>query len=134
MLSQSNLKRLLSYDSETGVFTWREPRKGVRVNSAVGVISSRGYIIIRVYGVCYRAHRLAFLYVYGEIPSDQVDHINGIKTDNRMINLRETDQSENMKNTKKRIDNKSGSVGVHWHKATKKWRAKINANNLSQWQ
>jgi hypothetical protein len=65
---------------------------------------------------------------YGEWPSGEIDHINGVRTDNRVENLRVATRSENMQNTKKPVTNKSGKKGVSWDKTTGKWRAEIRAN------
>lgn len=128
-LSQSKIKELFSYDKDTGLFTRVKGRKGVKAGSIAGCINkSTGYRIISIAATPYRAHRLAFLYVTGEWPVEQVDHINGDRTDNRWVNLREANQSENLKNQGVRSDNTSGFVGVTWSKANSKWCAQIKAN------
>ena len=89
MITQSELKELLNYDPATGVFTWLVSRGRVKASSVAGHVHSRGYIVIMVDGRRHLAHRLAFVYMTGTFPDDQVDHINEIKADNRWINLRE---------------------------------------------
>jgi len=110
-LTQQRLKEVLNYDAESGVFTWavgsRKAAKGV----VAGGFSDRGYLNICVDGVRYRAHRLAWLYMYGVYPK-QIDHLNHVRHDNRMINLRETDSYGNSRNQSKPSHNTSGVVGV----------------------
>jgi hypothetical protein len=76
-------------------------------------------------GELYMAHRLAWLYVTGRMPSDQIDHINGLKDDNRWNNLREATNKENSENLKQYSNNKTGFRGVHFHKPSGKWVARV---------
>lgn len=107
-LTSESLKLALNYDSKTGLFTNVENGKLCGCDS-----NSHGYISIGVYGKRHLAHRLAWLYVYGEFPKNQIDHINRVKTDNRIENLRDVTSAENLKNrentkiypTKKAIQN-----------------------------
>ena len=87
-----------------------------------------GYIAIVLFRKLRLAHRLVFLWVNGELPPDQVDHINGVKDDNRLINLRMVSNMENTHNQKLRITNSSGIMGVNWHKRDEKWQAYISIN------
>lgn len=96
-LTQERLKQLLQYDPETGIFTWISPRKGVTVGSVAGKIE-KGYVSIKIDQSYYRAHRLAWLYVYGSFPEQELDHINRIRSDNRIVNLREASRSLNCAN------------------------------------
>ena len=110
-LTQQRLKEVLHYDPETGVFTWAIGRPKAAKNSIAGGFTDRGYLAICIDGVKHRAHRLAWLYVYGVYP-DQIDHQNHVKNDNRIINLTATDSYGNSRNKSKPSDNKSGVVGV----------------------
>ena len=85
-------------------------------------------MIFHINSKLYRAHRLAWLYVYGEYPKKHLDHINGIRNDKRIITLRECNDSQNMKNTDKRKDNTSGCKGVSFDKARNKWKAQATLN------
>ncbi|MFA6060922.1 MAG: HNH endonuclease [Taibaiella sp.] len=133
-LTQERLKELLNYDQETGVFTWLE-RNDKRFNSRfsgkkAGRINSEGYIHILIDKNEYKAHRLAFLYITGSFPKDQVDHINSIRSNNKWSNLRESTHSENQQNQKKAFkSNKStGVLGVYFYEKTNRFRAHIGIN------
>lgn len=97
-LTQSRLKELLNYDPLTGQFTRAVPRAGFQTGSPVGAVDSYGYLVIRVDGKPYKAHRLAFLWMTGEFPSNQVDHKNRHKGDNSWSNLRDANPSNNRAN------------------------------------
>ena len=126
-LTQDFLKESVSYDKETGEFSRKQRPishfKNARsmnssnakfANSPCGAITKGGYISINVGGFSYLAHRLAWLYVYGNFPNNGMDHINSVKIDNRISNLRECTQAENMQNLKNpKAENKCGFLGVH---------------------
>ena len=119
-LSQSRLKEVLNYDPVTGEFIWNvslsnRQRAGA---SAGGVSGSTGYHRITVNGSTYLSHRLAWLYVYGEWPEDQLDHINGNRADNRIANLRQATNSANQQNIAMRSHNSTGFTGV-WKRFNK---------------
>jgi hypothetical protein len=98
-LTQERLKELLHYDPETGIFTNLTQRGGHAKKGAVaGTKNSIGYVCIRIDYDQYRAHRLAWLYVYGEFPEKFIDHMNEIRDDNRIINLRLATHQENLHN------------------------------------
>ncbi len=130
-LTQKKLRKLFDYDKETGVFTRLigvsyQHKKGT---IAGGFDKSTGYIVIRIAGKLYYAHRLAWLYLYGDFPKNQIDHINHNKCDNSENNLRNTTQGENMKNASKYSNNKSGITGVIWNKREKRWKAWITVDS-----
>ena len=128
-LTAERLREILNYDPDTGVFTWRVPKgRRVKAGAVAGCDNGDEYIRIRIDGRDYRAHRLAWLYVHGCWPSDQLDHINGNRSDNRMSNLREATPAENNQNRAISSKNTSGFPGVHWHRAKCKWQAQINVN------
>jgi hypothetical protein len=129
MLTQDRLKELLHYDPETGVFTWLKSGKGIhaRKNLAAGCTDSgkgRGYKRIRVDGVLYYAHRLAWLYVHGEWPSVHVDHHRS--DDDRIGNLRPCTPAQNAANSRLRVDNTSGFKGVRKAHGCARWVAQTN--------
>lgn len=125
MITQKDVFELLAYDKETGIFQWKKKRRGICVEKHLGTCNGFGYLRITVLGKSYYAHRLAWFYVYGVWPN-QIDHINGIKNDNRIANLRSCTDLENKQNKVKSQNNsKSKTLGVSWHKKAKKWQAHI---------
>lgn len=130
MLTQERLKELLHYDPDTGVFTWVDTiGPNAKKGNSCGSLGTKGYLTIRLDGKLYRSHRLAWLYVTGNEPQNYIDHINRIKTDNRFCNLRDLTNSENLHNRiKPQKTNTSGHLGIDFHKASKKWRARVNVN------
>lgn len=118
------LQSILYYNEITGIFTWRISNSNrVKIGDRAGVINNQGYILIGIKGELYRSHRLAWLYVYGTWPKNQIDHINGIRTDNRIKNLREVTHRENLQNQNKHRD--GHLVGTRFNKKAKKWQAQI---------
>ena len=117
---------LLSYSKETGLFSWSKQRRGVKVGIPLGCSNGFGYLRITVMGQSVYAHRLAWFYVHGKWPKDQIDHINGIKSDNRIANLRDVVSIENAQNKHGAQKNsKSLTMGVSWHKRSKKWQVHV---------
>ena len=93
------LREVLNYNSESGFFTWNVMTgRRNRVGSVAGTISSRGYVKIKVLGKAYYAHRLAWLYFYGDWPNGEIDHVNRIRSDNKIRNIRLASRSENLCN------------------------------------
>ena len=130
MLTAETVRKLLDYDPETGVFRWRTSGRGRKGSGSVAGCAKhyRGYASVHVLGKSYASHRLAWLYVYGEWPSDEIDHINTIKDDNRIVNLRIASRSQNKANCKAKCNNLTGFKGVHLDKFGK-FQAKITLNN-----
>lgn len=125
MLTLERLRSLLSYDPQTGVFTRLRGVRGFAAGTEAGTFhKNSGYVHLTVDGKKYRAHRLAWFYVHGEWP-EEIDHANGVRSDNRLTNLREATRSQNNANMAPRIDNASGSKGVSWDGRTKSWRSYI---------
>ena len=125
MVTQERLKQLLAFDPEAGVFFWRDNYHKRRIGLPAGTVTRSGHIRISVDGTAYLAHRLAWLYVHGEMPK-LIDHINQNPADNRLRNLRPASRRENRLNSKIGSNNKSGHTGVCWHAVTRKWRAFIS--------
>lgn len=112
-LTQARLKELLHYDPETGHFTWRVRRSGaIPAGRRAGTVQPNGYRYIGIDNSMRFEHRVAFLYMTGAFPPDDLDHINRDPTDNRWSNLRPATRSQNCSNTKLRSDNSSGARGV----------------------
>ena len=134
LLTQAELKTLLHYDPDTGVFTNAQDRNPrARKNAVAGHVNSLGYIALQINKRKMYAHRLAWLYMTGYWPDHEIDHINRIRSDNRFCNLRQATSTENKHNTNHRRNNSSGVRGVVWHAARKKWQAQIAANGKSQY-
>jgi hypothetical protein len=129
MLTQDRLKELLQYDKNTGVFTWIKITSNRIKVGDIASSNSNGYIYIRIDGIRYGAHRLAWLYETGDMPADVIDHIDGNPLNNAICNLREATQKQNLYNLKKSVKNTSGYKGVHFHKGTNKWRAVVTVDN-----
>lgn len=126
MIDQVELKRLLTYSEETGVFVWNMNRGGfVKKGDIAGTTDKLGYVRIKAGDRVHLAHRLAWLYVYGYFPTKTLDHLNRNPSDNRISNLIEAGQEVNNKNSSKRKDNVSGVTGVNFSSQKKKWVAQI---------
>lgn len=126
MITQGRLKELFNYDAQTGLFTRRVTVNGGRWKAGefVGHTAKDGYVHISVDGVLYKAHRLAWLYAYGEFPNHNIDHIKGMS--NAIGNLRDATQSVNVQNIRRAKKNsKSGLLGAFWVPEKKKFVAKL---------
>jgi len=133
LVPHERLLQLLDYNPETGVFTNKERRANCCVvGAAAGSINSKGYRVIKLGQRAYKAHRLAIFYVTGAWPPDQVDHINGVKDDNRYANLRPADQFINQQNKHGPVaGSASGLLGAHrggWK--GRRWVAEIRRNGV----
>lgn len=125
-LTAEKLRETLSYDPETGEFTWMVRLSSRRMpGQSAGTPCKNGYKHISVLGRMYYAHRLAWFYVHGEWPPECIDHINGKRSDNRIANLRLATVSQNNANSKLPCSNTSGFKGVVWLPKNRKWRAQI---------
>lgn len=124
-LTAEQLREVLNYDPETGVFTRKVPARGVKAGEIAGCDNGRGYIRIRVCGSYVLAHRLAWLYVHGEWPAGEIDHVNRNSMDNRVSNLRVVDRTANLINRRDDRRNKSGIRNVLWDAKRQKWVAQL---------
>jgi hypothetical protein len=133
-ISISRVRELLDYNPDNGLFTWKVDRNRGLKGMIAGHWQSAdprfrdGYVKIKIDDSTYCAHRLAWLLMTGAWPLDQVDHINGDRTDNRWLNLRLANNQQNRRNSKKHRNNTSGIKGVSWDKNAGKWRAHIRIN------
>lgn len=137
-LTAERIREVLDYCPEAGVFIWK-PRLLGEFSSArfcrtwnskyagkeAGAIDKNGYRRIWLDGRLYRAHRLAWMVCHGDWPAKFIDHINGNRLDNRIINLRDATKSDNCRNTAIPKSNKSGVLGVSWRERDKRWIAQI---------
>lgn len=124
-LTAQRLRELLHYDPETGIFTAQEIRTGRKNRSGeIGSVNRNGYRVMHVIGQRYRTHRLAWLYMTGEWPKSQIDHIDGDRLNNKWGNLRDVPRSINLQNLHAaQVNNKIGLLGVS--KVNQKWLARI---------
>lgn len=118
----ARMRELLTYNKESGLFTWKHNGK-----SAGG--TSGGYIEIQINKVRFKAHRMAWAFVYGECPSDmEIDHENLNRADNRISNLRLATRSQNGRNKTAKSNSKTGVKGVYYDKQTGKYRSEIQVD------
>lgn len=123
MTNAARARELFHYDAATGLFWWRDnSNKNRRMHTAVGHVIKTGYRYIVVDGKRYRAHRLAWLYFYGEWPSGELDHINGDRDDNRITNLRIVTRVQNLAN-RVHSNNSNGHIGIRPSRHGTRWRA-----------
>jgi hypothetical protein len=127
-LTADRLRELLTYHHNTGVFVWiqRDKKRRPRARASAGWIDRKGYILIEIDRTVYRAHALAWFYVYGVWPTGQLDHKNMDQSDNRIENLRECNTQQNCSGRALRKDNVTGFKGVS--PLGNKWRARIRVN------
>lgn len=122
-ITQSELKKHLIYDPKTGFLKWKQMKAGRKMkpnNVSDGSLNRQGYIIFSVLGKRYKAHRLAWLYMTGDFPKGVIDHINGVKSDNRWCNLRDVTDHQN------RLNNNAKGYYIE----DGKYRAQITVNNI----
>jgi hypothetical protein len=132
-LTQAYIKTILHYDPETGIFIWKVPQARRPVGREAGFSTTNGYRSIGIDAKKYLAHRIAVIYMNGEIDAAQIDHINGVRSDNRWANLRLATSADNQRNTKLRNTNTSGVMGVSWHARGGKWTARISHNSQEKY-
>lgn len=124
------LRNLLSYDPDSGELRWKNPTSPrVRSGDVAGRINIDGYVTVSIKSGFYRGHRVAFAIWHGRWPNGQLDHINGVRHDNRMVNLRECSNAQNQHNRRRSRRNKSGIKGVYFDKHSGKWRALIRISS-----
>lgn len=142
MITQSDLKELLQYDSKIGVFTWKKRSSNHFNKESISKAwnarysdkkaghkhSLHGYLIISLKGNLYRAHRLAWLYVFGDMP-EYIDHIDGNKLNNRISNLRPVTLSENQQNRRIGKNTNNGIFGVRFDSRFDRYYARITVNS-----
>lgn len=135
-LTQQALHLALDYDSTKGTFTNRVRRARAAPGSLVGTTSkTTGYVEITLHGRRYQAHRLAWLFTYGEWPLHDIDHLNGVRHDNRLCNLRSATRSENTLNRHAPSASSAGMLGVCFRKNRKSspWWAQIQSGGRRVW-
>ena len=135
MLTKSDLESVLTYDPDTGVFRWKVSLRGpVRAGMVAGRPKPNGYLSIKIRQVDYYAHRLAYLYMTGEWPSRQIDHVNRTRSDNRWSNLRPATVNQQRGNTKMQSRNSAGMKGVSLHRKSGLWRARVSTKTIGYYK
>ena len=140
------IRQILDYNPKTGIFVWKRRSPNVFKDGGhsrehkcavwntkfagknAGTINNKGYGSIVIRGIAMAAHRLAFLYVNDIYPNDQIDHIDGNRSNNKISNLREAVNGQNRNNAKLQKNNTSGDKNVHYCKSAKKWLVRFNIN------
>ena len=126
MLTAETVRKLLDYDPETGVFRWRvDASSRARKGMVAGWVKG-GYVMIKISGETYRAHRLAWLHVHSCWPPEHIDHANGNRADNRLANIRAATNSQNSANKSVQRNNDLGLKGVSFCKRSNRYRATIS--------
>ena len=141
MITKKMLEEMFIYDPETGFLTWkRRPAGHFKTKAGFNVFNAKypgkraghisnysdgEYSQVGINGKLYKTHRVIHMLMLGKWPNE-IDHINGVRTDNRWCNLREVDRLANAKNAKRRADNKSGVTGVYWFAKTGRWMCYID--------
>lgn len=134
ILNQSELKQYLDYDANTGHLTWiKKANKGTVINSRAGSLTPSGYRRVKLLGQQYAEHRLIWCWYYGHYPSQHLDHINHIRDDNRIINLREVTISENARNRKTQ-NSKTSERGIWYCRRRDRFIAEITLNGKKVYQ
>lgn len=128
MLTQQKLLECLHYDKDTGIFTrLKITSNRVKVGDVAGTYSGKGYRTVTILGKRFYEHRLAWLYVTGQMPTDQIDHIDNNRSNNAFSNLRLANNSQNRANTGIRKHNTTGFKGVAYDdRKSRKWIAQIS--------
>lgn len=128
MLTRDELASVLEFDAEKGRFFWKGVGRCKPKGKEAGSFDAHGYGQINIFGKIWKEHRLVWLWVHGEFPTRQIDHINHDRRDNRPENLRLVDNIENHKNRPMQISNKSGFVGVWYDKRHNRYQAYISVD------
>jgi hypothetical protein len=135
-MTPEQAREAFDYDPETGVLRWRlRSARCIRIGDVAGFVRPDGYVVVVYKKTIYPCHRIAWAIATGAWPTGQIDHINGDRSDNRILNLRNVTAHMNMQNqrTAHRSNLSSGILGVHFFKKTKRWRATIWANGKNNY-
>jgi hypothetical protein len=133
-LNVERLRQVLNYDPATGMFTWKVSlRNRTLPGDKAGYMNNQGYMLCVIDQQKIRLHRAAWAIYYGTMPEGHLDHINGVRHDNRIENLRIATASENMQNTALRKNSTTKVKGIHLRKDTGKYSSSITVNGVTHW-
>jgi hypothetical protein len=134
MIDQELVKKLFYYDAESGMLLWRNGNgRNVKPWQQAKALNGNGYFTVKIQGNNYPVHRIIWLYVYGSFPSQDIDHKNRIRNDNRLCNLRSVSRTDNCQNISIPNHNKSGHIGVSWIKSHNSWTVFVKVNKKNKW-
>ena len=125
VMTQEDIKKAVTYNPDTGLFTRNVAWGSKPAGSSIGSKPLSGYILVGIYGEVFKAHYLAWIYMFGSTQGKEIDHINHDGTDNRLCNLRLVSHADNMMNQRMYKNNTSGVTGVNWSNQASKWHAQI---------
>lgn len=128
MITQEYLQSIIDYNINTGEFYWKKQKQGRKISKIINTLDRRGYVVIKIDRVQYLAHRLAWLYMTGEWPENEIDHKDLNKSNNKWENLREANRQENNRNRRMPKNNTTGFKGVY--KVRDKYIARIQHNGI----
>jgi hypothetical protein len=134
-MTPAEARELFDYDPESGELTWKiRAARCVTVGARAGSLKRDGYVQVTFRKKCFQAHRVAWAVVHGVWPGNDIDHINGERSDNRLANLRVVTPEENMQNQRRahRSNKSSGLLGVHFYARTGRWKATIWSRGQNQ--
>lgn len=132
MITREELKEILEYRKD-GHFYWLTPTGSMKKDVPAGSYDAAGYRTIRINGELYKEHRLVWLLHYDKFSNGEIDHINQIKNDNRVENLRDVSRSQNQYNKCSAKGSSSKYIGVSWNKSANKWMARIRVNGKEKY-
>jgi len=129
MINYELANEWLHYNPEKGTIVWRKsPRYGICCGDAAGTLAGNGYLMVKIKGKMCMAHRVMWLLAFRQFPKHEIDHENGIRLDNRLVNLRSATSITNKKNRATSSNNTSGCMGVTWARREQKWQAQIGVD------
>ena len=132
MLTKDQVQSLLTYSPDTGQLTWRVDRgRTAKAGQVAGCSDKQGYVCLKINSKTYKAHRIAWLLVYGRWPDSQLDHINGSPSDNRIANLREVNPRQNAENRRVTHTDTAHLKGVNYMRKIRKWASSIQSAGVS---
>lgn len=133
-LTVEEVREMFSYDPADGVLRWRLDRSPkARAGAPVGCIHRSGYLVTLIRRKNYQVHRLIWAFVYGCWPPEHVDHVNGVRSDNRLQNIRACSPSENGRNKGRQVNNTTGFKGVSFCSREGRYQTTCRVNGRKKW-